>query len=408
MSRAVILVLDSLGVGASADAGNYGDEGTCTLGHIAQACAAGEADNEMRSGPLHIPHLTQLGLVEALAASWGQEPLGLERIKAPTGAYGFAEEISLDKDTPSGHWEMAGVPVPFKWATFPKQLPCFPKDLIDELIQRCDLPGVLGECHASGTEIIARLGDEHIKTGKPIVYTSADSVFQIAAHEAHFGLERLLQVCEVAKELTEPLNITRVIARPFIGETPDNYKRTGNRKDLTSEPIEPTLLDVMKDSGYEVVSVGKIADIFADRGITKKVKADGNMALFDAMLAELEQAKGNTLVFVNFVDFDSLYGHRRDVPGYAKALEDLDARMPELLAQLKVDDIALITADHGCDPTEPGSDHTREHVPVVFFGPSIPGQNIGHRDGFMDMGQTIARHFHLPALRHGKVINFHD
>jgi len=408
MPRAVILVLDSLGIGASADAHKYGDEGACTLGHIAQACAAGEADNVERSGPLKIPHLTQLGLVEALAASWGRNPPGLARIAAPTGAYGYAEEISRDKDTPSGHWEMAGVPVPFKWATFPKEVPCFPKDLIDELIKRCDLPGVLGECHASGTEIIARLGDEHIKTGKPIVYTSADSVFQIAAHEEHFGLQRLLEVCEVAKELTEPLNITRVIARPFLGDNPGNYQRTGNRKDLTTEPIEPTLLDKMKASGYEVVSVGKIADIFANRGITKKVKATGNMNLFDAMMAELKVAKMNTLIFVNFVDFDSLYGHRRDVPGYAKALEDFDARLPELMTELKADDIALITADHGCDPTQPGSDHTREHVPVVFFGPNIPGQNIGHRDGMMDMGQTLARHFHLPALPHGKVINFHN
>jgi len=405
MSRAVILVLDSLGIGASADADQYGDEGTCTLGHIAAACAAGEADNNNRSGPLLIPHLTQLGLVEALAASWGQEPPGLERIKAPTGTYGYAEEVSRDKDTPSGHWEMAGVPVPFKWATFPKEVPCFPKNLIDELIERCDLPGVLGECHASGTEIIARLGDEHIKTGKPIVYTSADSVFQIAAHEDHFGLQRLLEVCEVAKELTEPLNITRVIARPFVGDAPDNYQRTGNRKDLTTEPIEPTLLNAMKGAGHEVVSVGKIADIFADSGITKKVKASGNMNLFDAMMSEFKAAKDNTLIFVNFVDFDSVYGHRRDVAGYAKALEDFDARLPELQAELKADDIALITADHGCDPTQPGSDHTREHVPVIFFGPNIPGQNIGLRNGFMDMGQTLARHFQLPALHHGKVIN---
>ena len=212
----------------------------------------------------------------------------------------------------------------------------------------------------------------------------------------------------MAKELTEPLNITRVIARPFIGDSSDNYQRTGNRKDFTTAPIEPTLLDAMKGAGHEVVSVGKIADIFAENGITKKVKASGNMNLFDAMMSELKAAKDNTLIFVNFVDFDSVYGHRRDVAGYANALEDFDARLPELQAELKADDIALITADHGCDPTQPGSDHTREHVPVVFFGPNIPGQNIGLRNGFMDMGQTLARHFHLPALKHGKVINFHD
>ncbi|WP_154223460.1 phosphopentomutase [Marinicella rhabdoformis] len=408
MTRAVILVLDSLGVGASADADQYGDSKACTLGHIAQACQAGVADTEVRTGPLSIPNLLALGLGEALKNSWPQSDTGLQDVQQPKAAYGYALEHSFDKDTPSGHWEMTGVPVPFKWATFPKTTPCFPQNLINELVERCELPGVLGQCHASGTTIIQDLGEESIKTGKPIVYTSADSVFQIAAHETHFGLDKLLSVCQIAKELTAPMNITRVIARPFDGDHARNFQRTHNRKDLTTAPIENTLLDAMKAANHQVVSVGKINDIFAGRGITKSIKAGGNMALFDAMLDEIKTAQDNTLIFVNFVDFDSLYGHRRDVAGYAQALEDFDTRLPELFKLMTDEDVALITADHGCDPTQPGSDHTREHVPVVFFGPNIKAQNIGQRDGFMDMGQTLAHHFKIKPLKHGQCIPLYE
>lgn len=404
MTRAVILVLDSLGIGASADADQYGDSKACTLGHIAQSCQAGLADNDERNGPLSIPNLLSLGLGEALRSSWPHSDTGLPGVQQPDAAYGYALEHSFDKDTPSGHWEMAGVPVPFKWTTFPKTTPCFPTDLVNELIKRCELPGVLGQCHASGTTIIQELGEESIRTGKPIIYTSADSVFQIAAHESYFGLEKLLEVCQVAKTLTAPLNITRVIARPFEGEHANNFQRTHNRKDLTTAPIEDTLLDCMKAANYQVISVGKINDIFDGRGITQSIKAGGNMALFDAMLDALKSANTNTLIFVNFVDFDSLYGHRRDVAGYANALEAFDARLPELFNMMTNDDVALITADHGCDPTQPGSDHTREHVPVVFFGPNIKSQNIGQRDGFMDMGQTLAHHFKIKPLKHGQCI----
>ena len=406
MKRAIILVMDSLGIGASADAHLYGDEGANTLGHIAQACYEGKADNQQRSGKLIMPNLTRLGLAHALEASCGESMAGLDKTIQPEHAYGYAVEQSKDKDTPSGHWEMAGVPVPFAWGTFPKTEPCFPKPLIDEFIRLSGIPGILGNCHASGTEVIKKLGAEHIKTGMPICYTSADSVFQIAAHEKHFGLEELLRISKIAKGLVEELNVTRVIARPFVGETADEFIRTANRKDLTTPPIGPTLLDKLSSQGGKVVSVGKIADIFSNRGISKCVKGKDNMELFDAMLKELELADDKTLVFVNFVDFDSHFGHRRNIAGYAQAIEEFDKRIPELEAIMQTDDIALITADHGCDPTFPGSDHTREHVPIVFFGKNIKQQNIGKRHSFADMGQTLADYFAIEPLAHGEKIKF--
>lgn len=404
MKRALILVMDSLGIGASADANLYGDEKANTLGHIAQQCALGLADNEQRKGVLNIPNLTRLGMAAALKESCGESMAGLDESIETQATYGYAVEQSKDKDTPSGHWEMAGVPVPFAWGTFPKTEPCFPEQLINDFIQLSGIPGILGNCHASGTEIIKRLGAEHIKTGKPICYTSADSVFQIAAHEQYFGLDELLRISKIAKGLVEELNVTRVIARPFVGETPENFVRTANRKDLTTPPIEPTLLDVFSRQGGTVISVGKIADIFSNCGITQSVKAKNNMALFDATLNELKCAHDKTLIFTNFVDFDSHFGHRRDVAGYAHAIEAFDQRIPELEALMGEDDIALITADHGCDPTMPGSDHTREHVPVLFFGKNIKNQNIGERHSFADMGQSIAKYFEIQNLAHGEAI----
>ncbi len=404
MKRAIILVMDSLGIGASADAHLYGDEKANTLGHIAEACMKGQADNQFRSGPLKIPNLTRLGMTAALRSSCGEVMAGVDTSIQPQSAYGYAVEQSRDKDTPSGHWEMAGVPVPFAWTTFDKTIPCFPESLIAEFLQGTGLKGILGNCHASGTEIIQRLGAQHIESGMPICYTSADSVFQIAAHEKHFGLQELYRICQIAKDLTEPMNITRVIARPFIGETAKDFVRTANRKDLTSPPIAPTLLDHLCDAGGQVISVGKIADIFANRGITKCVKGKNNDELFDATLSELDQASDNTLIFTNFVDFDSHYGHRRDVAGYAKALEDFDCRLPELFNKMKPDDIALISADHGCDPTFAGSDHTREHVPVLFFGEKVKTADLGQRQSFADMGQTIADYFSVGPLSAGQKI----
>jgi phosphopentomutase len=400
--RAIILVLDSFGIGATADAAQFGDAGADTLGHIAEACAAGRADKSgVRSGPLRIPNLARWGLGRAAEISTGAVPSGLETDRIE-GAYGCAAEKSRGKDTPSGHWEMAGCPVPFDWGYFPRERPCFPPALIQQLVAEFKLPGILGDCHASGTEIIAELGEEHIRTGKPICYTSADSVFQVAAHEQHFGLERLYRFCERAKELLEPLNIGRVIARPFVGESRADFRRTAHRRDYTTPPPAETLLDRVSASGAQVWSIGKIADIFAHRSISKKLKAEDNGTLFDRTLEAVDAAEDRALVFANFVDFDMLYGHRRDVTGYAAALEAFDRRLPELEAKLRPGDLVLATADHGCDPTRPGTDHTREHVPVLFFGPNVPAGPLGKRLSFADMGQTIARHLGHSPLGHGR------
>lgn len=401
MARAIIIVADSFGIGAAPDAAKFGDQGSDTLGHIAENCAKGLADNDIRKGSLNIPNMTALGLGEAAKDATGRVPPGLEHGGAIIGAFGHAKELSRGKDTPSGHWEIAGVPVDFDWGYFPFEVPTFPKELTDALIKQAKLPGILGNCHASGTTIIAELGEEHIKTGMPICYTSADSVFQIAAHEEHFGLDRLYEVCEIAFKLVKPYNIGRVIARPFLGSSPADFKRTPNRRDIAIPPHKPTLLDKFSDTGGKVISVGKIADIYAHRGISKKVKASGNMALFDAMMTEIDQAPDNSIVFTNLVDFDMEFGHRRDVPGYANALEEFDARIPELRAALKPGDLVIVTADHGCDPTWRGNDHTREFVPILAFGPSIQPGPIGMRDSFADIGQTIADHLGMTPLAVG-------
>ncbi|MBN3167859.1 phosphopentomutase [Pectobacterium brasiliense] len=406
MKRAYIMVLDSFGIGSSADAERFGDVGSDTLGHIAQACAAGTADKG-RSGTLHLPNLSRLGLGKAAEASTGTFPPGLDENADIIGAYAHASEISSGKDTPSGHWEIAGVPVLFDWGYFKDEENSFPQELLEKLVKRANLPGYLGNCHSSGTVILDQLAEEHMKTGKPIFYTSADSVFQIACHEETFGLDKLYELCEIAREeLTEGgYNIGRVIARPFIGDKPGNFERTGNRHDLAVEPPAPTILKKMVDEkGGEVVSVGKIADIYAQVGITKKVKATGIDALFDATLKEMDSAGDNTIVFTNFVDFDSAYGHRRDIPGYAAALELFDRRLPEMLSRVKGDDILILTADHGCDPSWHGTDHTRENIPVLIYGPNVKPGSYGHRETFADIGQTVAAYFGLSPMDYGKSI----
>lgn len=402
MARALIILLDSFGIGATDDAEKYGDQGADTFRHIAEYCADGKANKEgVRQGPLHIPNLTRLGLNGAAEISKGQPVRGLATAVDIQGAYGCANELSFGKDTPSGHWEIAGVPALFDWGYFPPEYPSFPEELLDAFIKRANIPGILGNKHASGTEIIQELGAEHQRTGKPIVYTSADSVFQIAVHEETFGLERLYELCLIARELVDEYNVGRVIARPFKG-MPGHYVRTGNRRDYAVPAPELTLLDKLVAAGHEVISVGKVSDIYAHRGITKSVKADGNMALFDAFLQEVKTAPEGSLVFVNLVDFDMVFGHRRDVIGYAKALEDFDKRLPELETIMRPDDIAIITADHGCDPTWHGSDHTRENIPVIAFGQTIKPGPIGKRETFADIGQSFAKHLGLPALAYGK------
>ena len=402
MARAFLFVLDSFGIGGAGDAEQFGDRGADTFGHIAEACRRGLGDREgLRRGPLMMPHMSALGLGRAARIATGGTPGGFDVERAASSFAGAAQEVSSGKDTPSGHWEIAGVPVSFDWAYFPDTIPTFPKELTTAVIERGKLPGILGDCHASGTEIIARLGEEHVRTGKPILYTSADSVVQIAAHETHFGLQRLYDLCQITRELVDPLNIGRVIARPFIGETAADFKRTANRRDYAVPPPEDTLLDRLVARGSRVIGIGKIGDIFAHRGVSEVRKGVGNMAMFDAALGAMDDASDGDLVFANFVDFDSEFGHRRDVPGYAAALEAFDRRLPEALARLKPGDLFILTADHGNDPTWRGTDHTRERVPVIGVAPGLEGGDIGLRPTFADIGETVAQHLGLAGGPHG-------
>jgi len=393
--RAIVMIMDSLGIGAAPDAVRFGDVGADTFGHIAERRAA-------VGRPLAIPHLESLGLGLAATLARGSVPAGLQASPAIRAAYGAARELSAGKDTPSGHWELAGVPVRSDWGYFPGGDNCFPQELLDRLVARGQLPGYLGNCHASGTVIIERLGEEHMKTGKPIFYTSADSVFQIAAHEESFGLERLLDLCDIARQEVDRYNVGRVIARPFLGTDAKSFKRTGNRRDLAVPPPSATVLQKLADAGGEVVSIGKIADIYAHCGITKKIKATGNDALWEATFQAVREAPDFSIVMTNFVDFDQEYGHRRNVEGYAAALESFDRRLPELDALMRPDDIAIISADHGCDPTWPGSDHTREHVPVLVWGDKVKAGSLGVRDSFADVGQSLASWFKLTPFPDGK------
>jgi phosphopentomutase len=397
--RAFLCVLDSMGIGTAPDA-PPGDQGANTFGHVALAAAEGRADRDgLRSGPLKVPNLARLGLGLACEGAGGTA-LPLERPGTPEGRYGWAAEKSHGKDTPSGHWEMAGLPVEFDWGYFPEH-DSFPPALVQAIVAEAGIPGFLGNKHASGTDVLRELGEEHIRTGKPVLYTSADSVMQIAAHETHFGLERLYELCKVARRHADPHNIGRIIARPFVGEGPDSFKRTTNRKDLAVPPHGPTLLDRAVEAGREVIGIGKIGDIFAHRGVSSLRKGGENPGVYKELKGALEDAADGALVFANFNDFDTLYGHRRDPAGYAFALEQFDAWVPEIRAALKPGDLVVISADHGCDPTWHGSDHTREFVPIIAFGPGVEGGEVGRRDTFADIGQTLAKHLNLAPLNAG-------
>ena len=402
MSRAFLIVMDSVGCGGAADAAGYGDAGADTLGHIAAACARGEGDRDgLRRGRISLPTLTSLGLVQAMQGSTGRPPAGLDAA-TPTGQWGHAVEVSKGKDTISGHWEIAGTPAPFAFGYFPDTLPSFPPDLTAAIVAQGGIPGILGDCHASGTAILDELGAEHMRTGKPICYTSVDSVLQIAAHEETFGLERLYALCKVVRRLVDPLGIGRVIARPFLGDAASGFVRTGNRKDFAIPPPEGTILDRAAAAGRDVVTVGKIGDIFFHRATGREVKTPGNMALFDRMLEVAPGLGEGGLLFANFVDFDTDFGHRRDVPGYAAALEAFDARLPEFQALMRPGDLAVLTADHGNDPTWTGTDHTREHVPILAFGPGVAARDLGRRSTYADIGETVAAHLGLPARPPGR------
>lgn len=400
MARAFILLLDSLGIGALPDAEKFDDLGANTLLHIKEYCALGKVDKEgLRRGSLNIPNLDRFGLSAAAVAAVNSnfKPTDFK----VAGLYGYANEISFGKDTPSGHWEIMGAPVLFDWGYFPPNYPSFPQELINDFIKEAKIPGILGNCHASGTQIIKTFGDEHVKTGKPICYTSADSVFQIAAHEESFGLERLYEICKIAYKLVQPYKIGRIIARPFAGVSGEYY-RTERRRDFSVPPPDLTLLDKLFAANGTVVAIGKIADIFAGRGISRHVSAYGHEEIFTAVLNEVQTAPDYSLVFANFVDFDMQYGHRRDVAGYANALEQFDLRLPALEKLMQPGDITIITADHGCDPTFKGTDHTREYIPILVFGSNIKPGFIGRRDTFADIGQSLARYFNLEPLLYGK------
>lgn len=395
MARGIIIVLDSAGCGGARDAVDYGDEGADTLGHIAHACEAGQGDREgLRHGPLNLPNLDKLGLGLAMHASTGRKPPGFA-CRAPTGQWGYGVETSRGKDTPSGHWEIAGTPVDFAWGYFPLKTPAFPPELTRELIARAKLNAILGECHASGTEIIERFGEEHLRSLKPICYTSVDSVLQIAAHEEAFGLERLYDLCRVARTLCDPLNIGRVIARPFLGERAGQFQRTANRKDFSMPPLPGNLLARAGAAGREIATIGKIGDIFAHRDTGLELKGKSNDEHVDLILRALRETGEGGLIFANLVDFDTDFGHRRDVPGYAASLEAFDRRLPELQGALRSQDICVVTADHGNDPTWRGYDHTRENAPILAFGDLAP-RPIGERATLADIAETVAAWIGLP------------
>lgn len=394
MPRAFLVVMDSVGIGGAPDAatffnGDRPDRGANTLGHIAQACDGRPA------GPLRLPTLARLGLGAAVHLATGLDLPALHT--PPQGLWGVAVEHGRGKDTPSGHWELAGVPVPWDWHYFPDSTPAFPPALMARVAALAGTGGTLGNCHASGTDIIARLGAQHCDTGWPICYTSADSVFQIAAHEQVFGLDRLLALCATIAPVLHAMRVGRVIARPFTGP-PGAFTRTANRHDYAIAPPGETLLDRAHRFGRDVHAIGKIGDIFSMRGITDVVKGC-DATLMGHLANRVEHARDGSLTVANFVEFDSLYGHRRDVMGYAAALEWFDAAMAPILAALRPGDLMILTADHGNDPTWTGTDHTRETVPVLGWGAGP--RAIGHV-GFADMGASIAAHLGLGPLGPGR------
>ena len=396
MTRAFLVVMDSVGVGGAPDAdsffnGKVPDTGANTLGHIAEACAQGQAEDG-RSGPLQVPHLTGLGLPQAMELAAGKAPAGLEAAE-PTGRWGAATEISRGKDTPSGHWELAGLPVPWDWHYFEDTEDSFPPDLIAHVADAAGTEGILGNCHAPGTAIIEALGEAHMQSGWPICYTSADSVFQIAAHEETFGLDRLLALCAAVAPRLHAMKVGRVIARPFIGSAEAGFERTPNRKDFAILPPRPVLTNWVQDAGGAVHAIGKIGDIFSMQGIDRVGKGP-DATLMEYLEAAVEETPEGSLTFANFVEFDSLYGHRRDVSGYARALEWFDARLGVLLGQLRPGDMLVLTADHGNDPTWIGTDHTRERVPVLIAGTGAG--SLGHL-AFTDVAALVADHLDVPV-----------
>lgn len=386
--KATLIVLDSVGVGPAPDADAYGDAGAATLPHIAEAV-----------GGLHVPVMQSMGLGNIpVLLSDGLPIPGVPPTPHPTALFGAMQELSDGKDTITGHWEIAGLEIRPGFRIFPSEYPSFPPELV-EAFEKHTGRKIIGNKAASGTAIIEELGEEHMRTGSWIAYTSADSVFQIAAHEEVIPLDELYRACEIARELCDPYKVGRVIARPFIGK-PGAFKRTENRRDYAFKPSEPTILELLTQHGVPVYAVGKIEDIFAHRGIGESAHTGNNRAS-QQQVAAWTREKKEGLIFANFIDFDMLYGHRRDVRGYAMALEQTDQWLKEYLPLLQKDDLLILTADHGNDPTYRGSDHTREMVPLLVYQTGQSGRSVGVRKGYYDVAQTLADVFRIPPLRRG-------
>lgn len=382
INRAIIMVLDGFGIGEAPDAKEYGDEGSNTLAGI------------YNNARLNIPNMQKLGLYNIDGVEVG------EKVQVAIGAYGKAMEQSDGKNSPVGHWEISGYIKHPGFATYPN---AFSKKLIDEFVEKTGVKGILCNEVGSGTEILKRFGEEHIKTGYPIIYTSADSVFQIAGHENVIPVERLYEICKIARKILDnpEYNVGTVIARPFVGDNAENFRRTYNRRDFESNTFGKTMLDVICENNKQVVGIGKIEDLFAERGITKPIHTSGNA---DGIEKTIEQIKEDTkgLIFTNLVDTDMLYGHRNNIDGYAKALEYFDSKLPEIMATLKETDMLIITADHGNDPSTPSTDHSREYVPILIYGKDIKENvNLGTRQTFADISATVLDILELPKLENG-------
>lgn len=381
MSRVIWMVIDSVGIGALPDSEKFGDVNVNTLGNIVKTYK-----------DIKIPNMINLGLsnIEGVES--------LESINNPKGSFGRAKEVSKGKDTTTGHWEMTGVLVETPFKTYENG---FPKEIIEEFERKTNRK-VIGNKPASGTDILDELGEQQMKTGEVIVYTSADSVFQIAAHEEIIPLDELYRMCEIAREIMMGENaVARIIARPFIG-TPGSFERTANRRDYSLSPFEDTVLDNIKNANLDVIGVGKIEDIFNKQGITEAIHTKDNMDGVDQTINYMKK-DNKGLIFTNLVDFDSKYGHRRDVEGYKNALEEFDARIPEILENMKDDDILIINSDHGNDPTYKGTDHTREYIPILIYGKNVVnGYNLGTRNSFADIGATVADILNVDSPKNGK------
>ena len=401
MPRAILLVMDSVGVGGAIDSDKYfngsiSDSGSNTILNIAKACDSGLA-NEGRTGPLRVPTLQSLGLGNAISLSTGETAPNIP-IYEKGAAYAVAAPVSMGKDTITGHWELAGVSLDRDWHYFPDIGKAFDTELVNLICDLGKLDGILGNCHASGTEILNELGEKHCQSGKPICYTSADSVFQIAAHEEYFGLSRLYDLCHLLAPYLHEMNVGRVIARPFTGNNKSGWSRTINRRDFAMAPPKKVLSEWMQEDGIATLALGKIGDIFSMRGFDRLIKGE-DVQLMQALEAEIETGSDNSFIFGNFVEFDTLYGHRRDISGYAKALEWFDTEISKIIGKLRKDDFLVLTADHGNDPTWSGSEHTRENVPILMVGAS-PNKNT--KVNFVDVAATVANFMSLPTIGPGK------